>query len=477
MDSINRLNSPMALCVEDLTEHPLELKRRREMAQKSVQEAPVSFRVGSMESISQKIAHLEQQLKSFHTDDLEIESQEMHDASMHAGRFTPWYNSMEQRTQTQKKNREKNKKDLQKFTHRYQLSMTKTEFAKYPKTYNSTKKEVKAKPKLIELYQFPGFSYQGPLPLPYDISLNSIIGKVVSAHMNTGAKICPTKELLRILHTPVAQKILLDCFWWIFLHSYKPDADSQDKLFGRVAENYIQLLTLCRGSYNGDSFLNIFPSVLSQAVYCSFCFAFPQSLSQFQSDDFKAKICSLLWQWSGGIHPRCGVYNNWDFKTLEPKDDAVNNKVKQKRDSRASWFGLLNAEEKSGISTPLSIRSRKYSVFKPSRKNSSAANQLSSHMKEAALSISNKHFHHSSDSEEKVEKLKTETRSKETLNNESQPDCHKLNSIHMLFNLSGHSPLVQYYLEKRKVDGQAGVSVLVHRTEIQKQISSPFIKS
>ncbi|KAM4021763.1 protein FAM227A [Anomaloglossus baeobatrachus] len=425
MDLINRLNSPMVRYVEDLTEHPLELERRREMAREAVRESPASFLVGSVESVSQKIAHLEQDLKNFDTDDtddLVIESPETYRTLSSAGRFTPWYIPKEQ----SKKTKECIKKEMEKFTHRYQISVTKTDFAKYPKTQESTKKEIK--PKLVELYQFPGFSYCDPLPLPHEILPCTIIEKVVSAHKNSGAKICSTRELHRILGTPIFQKILLDCYWWIFLHRYTPDSECQSKLFDRVAENYIQLLTLCQASYHGDAFLNVFPSVLCQAVYSSFCFSFPQSMHQFQSDEFKTQLCNLLWQWFGGICPISGIYNTWDYLNLEPRDDTTNIKVKHNKDSDAAWFKLSNEEELGGFSSTLGFRSRKCSVRKPSRKNSSAVTQTSIHKKEA------------------------------------------------VFNLRGHSPLVQYYLEKQKADSQAGVSVLVHRTETHKQIPYPFLQ-
>lgn len=467
MESINRLNSPMALCVEDLTQHPLELERRRESAQKAAQESPAPFLVGSIESVSHKIAHLEQQLKNFCTDDLAIESSEIYRTLSPDGNISPWYNPNEKRTQFEKKSTEKDRKELQKFTHRYQLSMTKTDYAKSPKTQEITNKEIKSKMKLVELYQFPGFSDHGPSPLPNEILLRTIIEKVVSAHKNTGAKICPTKELYRILSTPVAQMILLDCYWWIFLHTYKPDTESQSKLFGRIAENYIQLLTLCQGSYHGDAFLNVFPSILSQAIYSSFCFSFPQSLQQFQSDDFKAPLCSLLWQWFGGICPISGVYNTWDYLTLEPKDDTANDNIKQKKDSSSSWFALLNAEEHHVFST-IGSRPRKYSVFKPSRKNSTAANQSFLHQKEASISPSNEQLQCLPGSEVRERgKLKTGMRcSKVTPTKEFQPACQRLHFTHVLFNLSGHSPVVQYYLEKQKADSRTGVNVLVHRTEI-----------
>ncbi|XP_077134743.1 protein FAM227A isoform X2 [Ranitomeya variabilis] len=427
MDLINRLNSPMALYVEDLTEHPLELERRRETARKAVCESSTSFLVGCVESVSQKMAHLDQHLNNFSTDDLVIESPEIYGRLSNAGRFTRWFNPMEQR----KKNKECNEEEMEKFPRRYQISMTKTDYAKYPKPQESTKKEMKQR--LVELYQFPGFSYCDPLPLPHDISPYTIIEKVVSAHKNTGEKICSTRELHRILSTPLFQKILLDCYWWIFLHRYI-----------------------------------VFPSVLSQAVYSSFCFSFPQSMHQFQSYDFKTELCNLLWQWFGGICPISGVHNPWDYLNLEPKDNTTNMKVKQKKDSDVLWFSLPNAEELNGISSTLGFRSRKCSVLKPSRKNSSAANQTSLHKEKTTISLSNEHLQFLPDSKaKKVAKLKKEKGRTQT--KESHSASHTTNVVHMAFNLHGHSPLVQYYLEKQKADSQAGVCVLVHRTEAQKR--------
>ncbi|XP_069825017.1 protein FAM227A isoform X2 [Dendropsophus ebraccatus] len=450
MESINRLNSPMALYVEDLKEHPLELEKRRKTAQNAVQESSASFLVGSIESVSQKIAHLEEQLKTFCSDDLETESPEIYRKIFLDGQSPSYFDPMKEKTQCEKKSKEYDTRDLQQFTHRYQMSMTKKDFVKYPKAQEITKKDIK--PKLAELCQFPGFSYHGPVPLPHEISVNTIIEKVVSAHKKTGAKICSTRQLHRILSAPVTQTILLDCYWWIFLQRYKPDAESQSKLFDRVAENYIQLLTLCQGSYHGDAFLN------------------------FQSDDFKAELCGLLWQWFGGICPVSGVYNSWDYVTLEPKDDTSNGKVQQKIDLDTFWFGT---EEKNTFSTSSGFRARKYSVFKPSRKNSSASSHSSLHKKEAALPPSIEHLQGLKGSEARdVGKLKTGMKSsKVTPAKESRPACQKANFIHMAFNLSGHSPLVQYYLEKRQADPQAGVSVLVQRTEIQKQIPTSTVTS
>ncbi|XP_063796546.1 protein FAM227A isoform X2 [Pseudophryne corroboree] len=412
MDSINRFNSPMVLCLEDLTEPHLEQQRRKETTQKLVQESSASFLIGSMETVSQNVANLEQDFKCFGADDFVIESLEFYTSLSTAGQFQPEHEAKPARTQEKSaQTKEHDKTELQRFTHRHQLSATNTVLA----TERSATKQMKTKPKLVELYQFPGFSDHCPTPLPYETAISTIIGNVVSAHKSTGGKICSPRELRRTLSKAVTQKILLDCFWWIFLNRYKPDGECQRKMFDRVAENYVQLLRLCQDSYHGDAFLSVFPCVLSQAIYCSFCFSFPQSLHQFQSDDFKAQLCSLLWQWIGGICPILGIYNTWNYVALEPPDDMIHGKEMQKK-----------------ASTNKGGKNLKGDVLRlhPSC-NGSTAKELC-------------------------------------------PASCRPPVTHMLFNLQGHSPLIQYYLQKQKVEPQAGLNILVQRTEIQKQESIPY---
>ncbi|XP_063796548.1 protein FAM227A isoform X4 [Pseudophryne corroboree] len=364
MDSINRFNSPMVLCLEDLTEPHLEQQRRKETTQKLVQESSASFLIGSMETVSQNVANLEQDFKCFGADDFVIESLEFYTSLSTAGQFQPEHEAKPARTQEKSaQTKEHDKTELQRFTHRHQLSATNT----------------------------------------------------VLATERSATKICSPRELRRTLSKAVTQKILLDCFWWIFLNRYKPDGECQRKMFDRVAENYVQLLRLCQDSYHGDAFLSVFPCVLSQAIYCSFCFSFPQSLHQFQSDDFKAQLCSLLWQWIGGICPILGIYNTWNYVALEPPDDMIHGKEMQKK-----------------ASTNKGGKNLKGDVLRlhPSC-NGSTAKELC-------------------------------------------PASCRPPVTHMLFNLQGHSPLIQYYLQKQKVEPQAGLNILVQRTEIQKQESIPY---
>ncbi|KAM5148052.1 LOW QUALITY PROTEIN: protein FAM227A [Mantella aurantiaca] len=409
MDSINRLSSPMALCVEDFTEPPLEQEKRKESIRKAVRSFQAPFLIGSMEGVSKKIEHLEEEIRAFGSHDLMIESSELYGRISPHEHQTPYHKvtgSSILKKSEQIKDRER--KDLQRFTQEFQMSMRNMKSAVYQQSYRSTNKKANSMPKLVELYQFPQYVDEGPTPLPYETALSTIISNVVSSHKKRGGMILPPRKLWGTLTTPLVQEIVLDCFWWIFLHMYKPDAECQRKLFDRVAQDYVRLLDLCQKLPNGDALLNIFPSFLSQTIYSSFCFSFPQSVHQFQSDDFKTQLCSVLWQWFGGICPTPRCYNSWDFDALEPKDDMSHKKEKQKD---SSFFDLYPSKERASVTT--SYRPRKQKC---------------------------------------------------------RPAFCEPEFTSMAFNLNGNSPLMQYYLKMQKAELEAGLNIFVRRTELQKQV-------
>ncbi|XP_073448629.1 protein FAM227A isoform X2 [Aquarana catesbeiana] len=333
MDSINRLSSPMALCVEDFTEPPLEQEKRRESIKKAVQGFQAPFLIGSMEKVSQKITHLEEEIRAFDTHDLVIESSEIHGMqSPHEHHTSNYKVTGSSKLKKSEQIKERERKDLQRFTQEFQISMRNMKSAVYQQSHRNLK---------------------------------------------------------------------------------KPDGKCQQLLFDRVAENYVRLLDLCQKLRNGDAFLNSFPLSVSQTIYSSFCFSFPQSLHQFQSDDFKTQLCSVIWQWFGGICPTPGSYKSWDYDTLEPKDDMPRKKEKQRKDS--SFFDLYPSKEQIPVTTCYNMKPTKNSKQK------------------------------------------------------SHPTFCEPEFTCMAFNLNGHSPLMQYYLKKKKAESQAGINILVRRTELQKQ--------
>ncbi|OCT85479.1 hypothetical protein XELAEV_18023647mg [Xenopus laevis] len=406
MDWINRLSYSMAPYEEDLPKEYLNLDQNKESARKEI-ESSACFLIGSIESVNQKIAHLDMETNKRNHEDSDLDENRGLSSLVQDTQGRTLKAEQIQQKQSVIKSKQK---VLDKFTHRYEHPLTNTQSDQHQEMQDIGNKKLKSKPRLIELYQFSGLSDAGPTPLPYGIVLDTIIDRVVSAHESTGGKICSPKEVCRNLSSLIAKEIILGCFWWIYLHKYKPDTENQKQLFDRVAENYIKLLGITFDQHHGEAFLKVFPSVLSQAIYSSFCFSFPQSLYRFQSDDFRTQLCNLLWQWIGGICPSPGCYKTWDFHILEPKNDMVHGKEKQKQ-------GIRNGEGEA---------QERFIKITPSRR--------------------------------------------QPATKESHPACCGPAFTHKLFNLSGHSPLVQYYLQEHHKKPRAGLNILVHRTEIKNQL-------
>ncbi|XP_047723075.1 protein FAM227A isoform X7 [Prionailurus viverrinus] len=59
------------------------------------------------------------------------------------------------------------------------------------------------------------------------------------------------------------------------------------------------------------------PSLLSKALYTSFCCCFPQSW--FNTHDFKSDICNTMSLWISGIYPCLQSYNSWEYSELDPE--------------------------------------------------------------------------------------------------------------------------------------------------------------
>ncbi|XP_058424341.1 protein FAM227A isoform X2 [Diceros bicornis minor] len=59
------------------------------------------------------------------------------------------------------------------------------------------------------------------------------------------------------------------------------------------------------------------PSLLSKALYTSFCCCFPQSW--FNTHEFKSAICNTMSLWISGIYPCPESYNSWNYSELDPE--------------------------------------------------------------------------------------------------------------------------------------------------------------
>ncbi|EQB77196.1 hypothetical protein CB1_000240022 [Camelus ferus] len=138
---------------------------------------------------------------------------------------------------------------------------------------------------LAELYRYPQFDSSRPNSLPNGVDFCDMVGNVIRAEKNT--------------------------------LSGKPKKDIQSELFDRIAQHYAFLLFHESRSHYEEALLKRLPSLLSKALYTSFCCCFPQSW--FNTHKFKSDICNTMSLWISGIYPCPEGYNSWDYSNLDPE--------------------------------------------------------------------------------------------------------------------------------------------------------------
>ncbi|KAM5171888.1 protein FAM227B [Mantella aurantiaca] len=232
------------------------------------------------------------------------------------------------------------------------------------------------------------------------------------------------KFLSKFLLSEDSVALLKDCFWWFFLHKFKPQQLQQDHLFDRVLDSFVALF--CRvPSDVKDFFFKIYPNYLSQAVFTAFYKAFPQSFPQFNGE-FKSEIVDLIFQWVSGIKPSPGSWKKWDLNFLEK-----------------------NNHQPSKENITLSIESQPNEVKQHLEFN---LDKLIQEARESNLPVT-------VDAEEKDSPMK------ESHSIGPGPEFH-----HALFQLGGHSLLVSNYLKRHKLKDfiHIGSRHKLKRTEILK---------
>ncbi|XP_031227618.1 protein FAM227B isoform X3 [Mastomys coucha] len=108
--------------------------------------------------------------------------------------------------------------------------------------------------------------------------------------------------------------LLHDSFWWWFLHKFKPDKRDEDYLFDRIAESYVTLF-ITIPLKRKDSFFQMYPDCLAQAIYTTFQESFPESSSLF-NDNFKEDLGNTIFLWLTGLKPETGFWTHWKLQNL-----------------------------------------------------------------------------------------------------------------------------------------------------------------
>nr|KAG5702421.1 hypothetical protein BaRGS_027508 [Batillaria attramentaria] len=209
--------------------------------------------------------------------------------------------------------------------------ITSKENVKLPTTGVKIEKDA-GKPKFVELHQFPGYDPVELTPLPGNTGASDILQIVVNASVNLDKKPTYQPEFERLFFSPMSQALLMDTFWYIFLEHFQSMPEAQQKLFNRVAHNYVKLMLFAKNPLFRDTFLKDYPSLMSQAVYAAFCHCFPDSFRQF-GEDFKNSVMFLVFGWMAGIRPSPRSWETWNFAKLEPpnirtRGDTTNKKKK-----------------------------------------------------------------------------------------------------------------------------------------------------
>ncbi|CAO2601698.1 Protein FAM227A [Lemmus lemmus] len=182
-----------------------------------------------------------------------------------------------------------------------------------------TKRKVADKNLLAELHQHPPFDETRPNRLPNGVDFCDMVGNVIRSEKNplSGKSYCSDRELEKFLSSPSLSAIWLDSFWWLFHERYQPNKEIQSKLFDRIARNYAFLLFKTVRSHYEEALIKRLPSLLSKALYTSFCCCFPQSW--FNTHEFKSEICNTMDLWISGTYPCPNSYDNWDYSELDPE--------------------------------------------------------------------------------------------------------------------------------------------------------------
>ncbi|XP_048375706.1 protein FAM227B [Sphaerodactylus townsendi] len=267
--------------------------------------------------------------------------------------------------------------------------------------------------KRAENCKFPGFQTNYLTDLPNQLEAVQLWDSVLKVQTIKGVNL---KVLKKLFFSEASVAILQDCFWWWFLQKFEPDQEQQDHLFDRISDSFVALL-LSTPNYIKDPFFQMYPDCLSQAIYLTFCEAFPKS---HFGDMFKDELMDLIFQWIRGFKPQKFAWKKWNLLCSEKPANHVTRK-----ESVAPSF--LSLSPKGG--------SKSLRFLLAPDKDDSVKNETPKPVKQS---------HYAGDG----------------------PDFHRSH-----FNLGGQSPLVSYYLKMHGISNTLQNSRLykITHTEICKE--------
>ncbi|XP_047723070.1 protein FAM227A isoform X2 [Prionailurus viverrinus] len=298
IDTINVTALPMVPVDEHLTVSLAARNAMKNAARKNLEDNPPSCLIGSIHQVNETIGELDLSPNAL-ANNLAIE------------RF-----ELEKKALREKSHGDPGDRDK---SHRKSQHICRGSESRNVKSFIN-KRKTADKNLLVELYQHPHkFNSAVPNRLPNGVNFCDMVGNVVRAERNrlSGKSFCSDRELEKFLSSPSPRAIWLDSFWWIFHERYQPNKEIQNKLFDRISQHYASLLLHESKSHYEEALLKRLPSLLSKALYTSFCCCFPQSW--FNTHDFKSDICNTMSLWISGIYPCLQSYNSWEYSELDPE--------------------------------------------------------------------------------------------------------------------------------------------------------------
>ncbi|XP_034804939.1 protein FAM227A isoform X1 [Pan paniscus] len=454
MEVINLTTLPVIPVDEHLAVSLVARNTMVKTVRKELENSPPSCLIGSMHQVNQKIADInlrtEPSANSLAFESFELEKKALREKTR---------SSPEDKVQRQRKSQ-------------YSCKGSELRHARS----SVIKRKTADKNLLAELYQYSNFNTSKPNKLPNGVDFCDMVGNVVRAERDclSGKHFCSGRELEKFLSSPSPRAIWLDSFWWIFHERYQPNKELQNNLFDRIAQHYALLLFRVPKSHYEEALLKRLPSLLSKAVYTSFCCCFPQSW--FNTHEFKSDICNTMSLWISGTYPSPQSYDSWDYSELDPerfrREELM---LYRRRLTKGREFSLF-AGKRAFSQKP--AQSRKFyhpqssSANSPSEKTSSAKQNS-----EKSLRMQNTAKEHHCQTlvlKKPTQGVKRISEARECENMFPKKSCAACKSPELtsnLFNIYGKSPLIVYFLQKYAGLQQHGKNVLIVRRE--KTTSTP----
>nr|XP_045009673.1 protein FAM227A [Jaculus jaculus] len=336
-----------------------------------------------------------------------------------------------------------------------------------------SKRKTADKTLLAELHQYPQFNDARPNKLPNGVDFCDMVGNVVRAEKNflSGKSYCSDRELEKFLSSPAPRAMWLDSFWWVFHERYQPNKEIQNKLFDRIARNYASLLFVMPRSHYEEALLKKLPSLLSKALYTSFCCCFPQSW--FNTHEFKAEICNTVSLWISGTYPCPQSYNSWDYSELDPERFRTEELILQRKQFiKGKTFSIFTCKQASTPKQDQSKKAHQLQSFVP--------NSANEKVPSGKLNTEEGSYYHgvkerrclALTSRKATLQVKRISEARVCLNllRKSHPACKSPELTSNLFNIYGKSPLMLYFLYNYSRLEQRGQDILIVRREKTKVI-------